>query len=235
MNDFPQRFPAVPVRILSLLILTAGLASARLGVLLIAGMVLLGAGLLVRRRGSDGGPLKITLLLRRVRWLLLAIVILYGWFVPGTPLLHALGAWSPSVEGLQQGLLRVAALCGIVAAVYLLLATTPRGALVAGLLWFGRPLRRVGIDDRRFAVRLVLALEAVPQVQDMVSAALTDSTDGTRLQRTARAAATVLQTTLQRAEQAPGAIDVPAPQPVPLWQWSIPGMFALLLFTAALL
>jgi energy-coupling factor transport system permease protein len=143
------------------------------------------------------------------------------------------GSLSPTQEGLWLGLLRVTALCGIVAAVYLLLATTARGELVAGLLWFGRPLRRIGIDDRRFAVRLVLALEAVPQVQDLARDALAESGGGSRLQRLGGAAAQVLQASLAHAEQATGEIAAPDPQPVPLWQWALPVALAALLIMAA--
>lgn len=233
MTDYSQRFPAVPVRILALLILAAGLASARPGVLLAGGIVLAGVALGIRCDRRSSTPLAIPALLRRVRWLLLAIVILYGWFMPGTPLLPVLGPFSPTQQGLYQGLLRVAALGGIVAAVYMLLATTARGALVAGLLWFGRPLRRLGVDDRRFAVRLVLALEAVPQVQDLARAALADVAGVTRLQRIGRAAARVLRASLQRADQAQGMIDVPDPQPVPIWEWFLPAALAAVLLTVA--
>lgn len=225
--------PAVPVRILALLVFAAGLATARPWVLFIGAVLLIGLALLVRARHSAASSLRIVNLLRRVRWLLLAILILYGWFMPGAPMVPALGALSPTQEGLQQGLLRVAALCGIVAAVYLLLATTARGDLVSGLLWFGRPLRRIGVDDRRFAVRLVLALEAVPQVQDLARAALDDAVGGSRLQRLGNAAASLLRTTLARAEQAPGEIAAPDPQPVPLWQWSLPVALVVLLGAAA--
>lgn len=233
MTEHAPSFPAAPVRILALLVFAAGLATAQPWVLLIGGVLLIGLALVVRARHSAAPSLRIVNLLRRVRWLLLAIIVLYGWFMPGMPLLPELGALSPTQEGLQQGLLRVAALCGIVAAVYLLLATTPRGELVAGLLWFGRPLRRIGIDDSRFAMRLVLALEAVPQVQDLARAALADAVGGSRMQRLGCAAASVLQATLARADQAQGEISAPEPQPVPLWQWSLPVSLVVVLVMAA--
>lgn len=232
MTDFAPSFPAVPVRILALLVFAAGLATAQPWVLLLGIALLGGLAIVVRVRHSAVSSLRIVNLLRRVRWLLLAILILYGWFLPGTPVLPELGSLSPTQEGLWQGLLRVAALCGIVAAVYLLLTTTARGELVAGLLWFGRPLRRAGIDDRRFAVRLVLALEAVPQVQDLARAALADAAGGSRVQRLGNAAAKLLQTTLARAEHAPGEIAAPDPQPVPAWQWGMPLGLAVLLWAA---
>ncbi len=163
---------ATPVRILSLLIFVAVMATGQLRVLLIGVALLIGAaiGVWQHHRGFDVHSL--LRMMRRVRWLLLAILILYGWFTPGAALIPAWAPYSPSLEGLQQGLLRAAVLLAIVAAVYLLITTTPRGDLVAGLLWCGRPLRRLGVDDQRFAVRLVLALEAVPEVQTLARAAL---------------------------------------------------------------
>lgn len=224
---------ATPVRILTLLILAAGLASGHPVVLLVGGALLIGAGLWAWHGYRAFDIWMLLRMLRRVRWLLLAILILYGWFTPGIALVPALGHFSPTLAGVQQGLLRVAALLAIVAAVYLLLATTPRGELIAGLLWYGRPLRRLGVDDTRFAVRLVLALEAVPRVQALARAALMANPHGaSRMQRLGRAATAVFQATLARAEQSTGALAVPDPQPVPPWQWSLPVLLAVLLIAA---
>lgn len=233
MNTAVSDIPAVPVRMLLLLLLTAALSGARPGVLLVATVLLSGVGAALHEGIRQAGQ-AVFALLRRVRWLLLAILILYGWFMPGTPLWPALGAFAPSREGLQEGLLRVAALGLIVIAVYLLLATTPRGRLVAGLLWFGRPLRRLGVGDARFAVRLVLALEAVAQVQELLHAAnITTATTGDRWQRMGQTAAAVMQTMLLHADQAPYEIELPEARPVPAWQWSLPAALGALLWIAA--
>lgn len=225
---------APPVRILTLLMLAGALASAQPAVLVSGGLALALAGVRVRRLRPDIDLQVLLRMLRRIRWLLLAILILYGWFTPGTPLLPLLGGWSPVEEGLRQGALRVLALLAIVSAVYLLLASTPRGELVGGLLWFGVPLRRLGIDDRRFAVRLVLALEAVPQVQALAGATLDEDAARPRLQRLALAGGRVLQATLARAEaDAELPLDVPDPQPVPAVQWLWPVALALLLIASA--
>ena len=223
---------APPVRILSLLILAAAMASGHPVVLAIGGVLLLLVAGLLHRRHADFDWRGLPRMVQRVRWLLLALLILYGWFTPGEALLPALGAWSPSHEGLHQGLLRVLALLAIVAAVYLLLASTGRGALVGGLLWYGGPLRGFGLDDRRFAVRLVLALEAVPKVQDLARAALQADADASRMRRLGRAAGRVLQATLARAEERHGPIQIPDPIPVPSWQWSLPLALAAILLGA---
>ena len=229
-----QSAMATPVRILSLLVFVAVMATGQLRVLLIGVAVLIGAaiGLWQHHHGFDVQSL--LRMMRRVRWLLLAILILYGWFTPGTALIPAWAPYSPSLEGLQQGLLRAAVLLVIVAAVYLLITTTPRGDLVAGLLWCGRPLRRLGVDDQRFAVRLVLALEAVPEVQTLARAALDKVPRAMpRIARLGHAAAAVFQATLTHAEQPTAVIDVPDLQPVPLWQWAIPVTLAAVMLAAA--
>lgn len=220
---------APSVRILSLLVLASGLASGHPRVLAVGGVILLVTGGVALVHHLDFELAGLLRMLRRVRWLLLAMMILYGWYTPGDPLVPMLGSWSPSIAGVQQGLLRVAALLSIVVAVYLLLMTTPRGDLVGGLLWFGRPLRRLGVDDRRFAVRLVLALEAVPQVQGLARKALETDTSVSRIQRLGQAASRVLQAVLEQADAQHGTIEVPDAQPVPGWQWLVPLLMVVLL------
>ncbi len=225
---------AAAVRILSLLIFIACMASARPSVLSAGGVLLLVAGAWQWRQGHGIDAAGLLRMLSRVRWLLLAILILYGWFTPGELLLPALAQYSPSVEGLQQGLLRAAVVLLIVAAVYLLLTATPRGELLAGLLWYGGPLRRLGIDDRRFAIRLILALEAVAEVQSLARDAIAGvGQDMPRLQRIGAAATAVFQATLARADVQPVEIQLPDPRPVPAWQWAVPGLLAAVLLSAA--
>lgn len=226
---------APPVRILTLLVLAAALATGR-PLLLLAGTLVLLTGWGVAAATVPAFDTRgFGHMLRRVRWLLLAILLVYGGLTPGEPLLPALGGWSPSEDGLRMGALRVAALVAIVAAVYLLLATTSRSALIGGLLWFGAPARRLGLDDSRFAVRLVLALEAVPRVQDLARDALRRQDGDSRLERLAGAASETLRLTVQSADAAEGPIDVPERLPVPVAQWLLPLFLAVLFAALALL
>ncbi len=98
-------------------------------------------------------------LLRRTRWLLLALLLAYGWTLPGEALWPGWG--SPSLDGLQQGALRVARLALMLAGLAALLATTARPRLVYGLYVLARPLTWLGFDRRAFAVRLGLTLDYV--------------------------------------------------------------------------
>lgn len=228
---------APPIRILSLLVLIAALASGHAAVMTAAFTVLCGTWVLLLAQPAPFDWHGLLRMLRRVRWLLLAMLILYGGFTGGEPLWPALGP-VPTLPGLLQGAQRIAALVAIVTAVHLLLSSTARPDLLAGLLWFGAPLRRFGIDDRPFATRLVLALEAVPQVQDLARAAAGDSQGKVssnmqikgRLAQLVEAGSRLLNAALEQAEKMPATIQLPEPPLVPAWQWLIP-VTLLLLFT----
>ena len=100
-------------------------------------------------------------LLRRTRWLMAVLLITYAYAVPGAALWPDLDWASPSVEGMQQGALRVGRLLLMLAGLALLLATTSRTRLIYGLYVLAKPLTRLGFDRRAFAVRLGLTLEYV--------------------------------------------------------------------------
>lgn len=156
------------IRILCLLTFAAGLAHAH-GPALALGLGLLSLTLLATwpLRGQLSLPGAGTAL-RRLRWLLLALVFIYGWLTPGVPVIAALADVAPTWEGLESGAIRVLILLGMVLAVYLLLSTTSRDQLLTGLNWLTRPLRWVGLDARRLNVRLVLTLHRVPRAQLLV-------------------------------------------------------------------
>jgi len=98
----------------------------------------------------------------RLRWLLLAIFVLYAGFTPGTPVVEA--APGISREGLLEGLRRALVLIDLLVMVYLLLAVTPIHELVAAIHTLVRPLKPLGIDPQRVGLRLALALDQVNQM-----------------------------------------------------------------------
>lgn len=97
-------------------------------------------------------------LLWRSRWLLLPLVVLFAFFTPGTLLLPALGAASPTLEGMDLALLHGLRLVVVVLAAALLLQHTSTDDLVAGIYGVMLPLRVFGIDNGRVAVRVMLVL-----------------------------------------------------------------------------
>lgn len=105
--------------------------------------------------------LQLQRLLRRTRWLLLVLLLTYAYLLPGTALWPALGWAAPTLEGVQQGVLRVGRLVLLLAGLAWLLAVTSRPRLIYGLYVLAGPLAWLGFDRRAFAVRLGLTLDYV--------------------------------------------------------------------------
>ena len=97
-------------------------------------------------------------LLRRVRYLLLTIFILFAFFTPGEALLHGFPALSPTREGLTLALEHGLRLVPVVALVAVLLASVPSERLIGGLYALSRPFALIGASPERLAVRLMLVL-----------------------------------------------------------------------------
>jgi len=98
------------------------------------------------------------LLLRRSRWLLLTMLVMFGWLTPGTPLLNIPGA---SQEGLLLAVDNIARLLIALSTVALLLKALPAPELVAGIRSLLTPLVLLKISRDRIAVRLALTLNEV--------------------------------------------------------------------------
>ncbi|WP_286164180.1 CbiQ family ECF transporter T component [Azoarcus sp. DN11] len=100
-------------------------------------------------------------LLRRVRFLILAILVLFAGFTPGEALLPAFPEISPSREGVMMAAEHVGRLVGVVLCVAMLMDALPVRRLVGGLHALLRPFGWVGLPSERLAVRLVLVLRYV--------------------------------------------------------------------------
>lgn len=97
--------------------------------------------------------------LRRLRWLLLALLAVFGYATPGAPVIPALDLYSPTREGLAAGLTQVWRIALVVA---LLLGATggmERRRLLSGLYALIAPLARFGVAVERVSVRLSLTLD----------------------------------------------------------------------------
>src|SRR3990172_7903310 len=101
---------------------------------------------------------KFILLLRRTRWIMLSLLLIYAYSTPGQPLSDALGIFSPSREGLVDGVLQLARLLAALAGLAILLDRLHRLQLIAGLYTLFAPLQWLGLSRERFAVRLALTL-----------------------------------------------------------------------------
>lgn len=118
--------------------------------LIAAGLILLVAVLFSGR--------KFIQLLRRTRWIVLSLLLIYAYSTPGQPLLAALGMLSPSLEGLTDGMLQLARLLAALAGLAILLDRLHRQQLIAGLYTLFAPLQWLGLSRERLAVRLALTL-----------------------------------------------------------------------------
>jgi energy-coupling factor transporter transmembrane protein EcfT len=98
------------------------------------------------------------LLLRRSRWLLLTMLVMFGWLTPGTPLPNIPGA---SQEGLLLAGDNIARLLIALSTVALILKALPPPDLVAGMRSLLAPLALLKISRDRIAVRLALTLQEV--------------------------------------------------------------------------
>jgi len=132
-------------------LLVAILQSLTLGVLLVsAGLIFLFAILHSAR--------KLWQLLRRTRWIMLSLMLVYGYSTSGQPLLEALGIFSPSREGLGDGVLQLTRLLAALAGLAILLDRLHRQQLITGLYTLLFPLKLIGVSRDRVAVRLALTL-----------------------------------------------------------------------------
>jgi hypothetical protein len=207
------------IRVVALLVFIAGLALAR-PTLLGAGFVLL---LLLYRLTGFPAPRILLRMLVRLRWLLVAILLVYGWSTPGAALLPAISAWSPTVEGMSLGLLRILSLVMIVAAVHLLMQVTNRKQLLPAIMQLINPVTTVTARER-LAVRILLSIEAVTQVQSLVSETLTrQPLKNHRLSTLGVTAQTLYMSVLNKAALAgENVIEIVEPESPPLWQWLVP-------------
>jgi len=101
---------------------------------------------------------KLVQLLRRTRWIMLSLLLVYAYTTPGQPLLDALGMFSPSREGLGDGVLQLTRLLAALAGLAILLDRLHRQQLIAGLYTLLAPLQLIGVSRERVAVRLALTL-----------------------------------------------------------------------------
>lgn len=97
-------------------------------------------------------------LLRRTRWVMLSLLLVYAFSATGEPLFEVLGAFSPTREGLTDGALQLTRLLAALAALAVLLDRLHRQALIAGLYTLFAPLCWIGLSRDRVAVRLALTL-----------------------------------------------------------------------------
>ncbi len=92
-------------------------------------------------------------LLRRIRWILLSLFLIYAFETPGNPVFHA----GPTLEGLVSGTIQAWRIVLTIAFLAFLHATTSREEMLSGIYTLLVPFRR-WMNVERIAVRLLLTL-----------------------------------------------------------------------------
>lgn len=163
-------------------------------------------------------------LLQRLRWLLLSIMLVYVFFTPGQLLWTAL-SWGPTLEGLTQGGLRIAALVLLVFAVNWVLGSTEQDAFLSAILWCLQPLAVLGFPHQRLAVRISLTLEAVRGIRTNINNSAVNgySEGGSRLSAITKRSQQLVNSVIEHAATT-SLREIPIPQQSrpPLLQWAIP-------------
>ncbi len=175
-------------------------------------------------------------MLQRIRWLILAIVILYGWFTPGQVYFGGhYSSWSPTHTGIDLALSRTLALILIVLFVSHVLYTTSRDGLIGALYWLGRPLSRFGVSVDHLLLRLVLTFEFLGHIEGLLrESAISAKQHVPYWQRLTRRLAYVFEQTLQKAESQPlRDVLIVVPDAPDRKQWLIPLGFIILLILIA--
>lgn len=121
------------------------------------GVLLTAAGLILLCALAVSGH-KLVQLARRTRWIMLSLLVIYGYSTPGQPLSDAFGMFGPSREGLSDGVLQLARLLAALAGLAILLDRLHRQKLIAGLYALCAPMQWLGMSRERIAVRLALTL-----------------------------------------------------------------------------
>jgi energy-coupling factor transporter transmembrane protein EcfT len=98
-------------------------------------------------------------LMRRARFLLLTIGLLFACGTPGEALLPLLGAASPTLAGLEMAAQHCARLALVLALLALLFQSTSSSQLVAGVFGLLKPFSPLGLSRERVALRLMLVLQ----------------------------------------------------------------------------
>lgn len=109
-------------------------------------------------------------MLRRVKWLMLMLLLIYAFTTPGQYITHDVPgfiphALLPSYEGMAAGIQQALTIVTMLAGLSLLMSSTSSSGLMAGLYQCLLPLRHLGFAPDTFAARLWLTLHYVESNQ----------------------------------------------------------------------
>jgi len=117
-------------------------------------------------------------LLRRTRWILASLFVIFAYTSPGDAMWPQWGIFSPGAEGVEQGLLQLSRLLALLAALSILLSRLSQLQLIAGLYVMSRPLAMFGLSPERMAVRLALTLRYADSAMRQTAGTWREGLDG---------------------------------------------------------
>jgi energy-coupling factor transport system permease protein len=123
------------------------------------GASLIFCGLLVAILALMVSPSGFHVLLRRTRWIMLVLLLVYCYATPGEPLMVQAGIFSPTREGMLDGMLQLGRLVCALSGLSVVLGLLTQQQLIGGIYALARPMRPLGISSERIAVRLALTLQ----------------------------------------------------------------------------
>jgi energy-coupling factor transport system permease protein len=148
--------PFVKILVLLLILLVAGIVDAAL---LVGILLLLLCAMAIKLQFKI-----FWFTLKRMRWLFFSIFLVYAFGTPGelVPLFPL--SVAPSFEGFNLALLQITRLLVAIVALNVLFAITSKEELMLGLYMLLQPLKYIGLDVKKFSVRLLLTLNYVDEV-----------------------------------------------------------------------
>ncbi|MDD2700224.1 MAG: CbiQ family ECF transporter T component [Sideroxydans sp.] len=106
-------------------------------------------------------------LIRRTRWILFSLLLIYAYTTPGMALLSGMGRYSPTLEGLSDGTAQLGRLLSMLSGLAILLSLLTESQFISGIHALAYPLNWFGGSRERVAVRLALTLQyAEPTMRD---------------------------------------------------------------------
>lgn len=143
--------PHPAVLILSWIVLAIALQSLHMAAMLSVGIALTAMALKI-------SAARFYALLRRTRWIMFSLLMIYGYVTPGEALWAQAGIFSPTQQGAADGLQQLSRLAFSLASLSIVLGLLPQQQLIGGLYSLFYPMRYLGLSRERIAVRLALTL-----------------------------------------------------------------------------
>ena len=114
-------------------------------------------------------PSRFFYLLRRTRWILISLFVIFAYTGTGDLLWQQWGAFSPVTDGIVHGLLQLLRLLAMLAGLSILLSLLSQAQLIAGLYVMSLPFVHFGLSPERMAVRLALTLQYADKARQKIS------------------------------------------------------------------